>query len=213
MLCSIRFEDGQIKLDGYPKGSSLRGIKSSEAQELCRLFIFRSDLNYVVGWLKAVEAEKLMPEIREALCTAALVRFCSCFEGTSGLRTKPLKRKRVFSGNDRKVLERLRQIRNKLVAHNEHLYPGEYPLIALDSDATAIEVVVLQLNVPFSAMSDVSDLRRLAEIALGWIVAEFEAVASKIVADINALPVSERREQRDTTPEFRIEIGQSEDRF
>jgi hypothetical protein len=214
LLRGMRIEDGRIYLDGYPEGASVCGIGGQKAQELCRLVMFRGDLTAVLECLKAADALELQHQIRESLCDAALVRFCSCFEGTSGLRAKPLKQKKMFVSQDRKTLEKLRQIRNKLVAHNDHLYPGEFPLIVIDTDATAIEAVALKLDAPFSVMSEVGDLRRFAEIALGWVMAEFEATASAVVSDFNALPISERRRLRDnTTPEFKIVIGQAEDRF
>ena len=215
LVSGARLVDGQFKLDGYPEGSSVRGLNAElpDVRELLRLFLFRSDLTDVVRWLEAAKAQELTQDTREALCTAALVRFCCCFEGTSGLRTKPLKQKKVFAGDDRKILERLRQIRNKLVAHDEHLYPGEFPLIVLDAAATAIEAVVFGLRVPFSGMQEADELKRLAETAFGWIVAEFEVVASKVVADINALPAGTRREMRDTMTDFTINIAHPEDRF
>lgn len=208
----MRIEDGQFKLDGYPEGSVVRGIAGPKPLELCRLVVFRGDLTNVCEWLMAANAEGVPPTIHEALCAAALVKFCSCFEGTSGLRAKPLKRKNIFAPADRAIVERLRQIRNKLVAHNENLYPGEFPLIVLDSDANAIEAVALKLEAPFSVMPEVADLSRLSAIALGWVAAEFEAIATEVVAGINAIPISERRLLRDTTPEFTLNIL-SEDRF
>jgi len=213
LLRGIRVEDGRIKLDGYPEGASVRGLAVPKAQELCRLMVFRGDLNRVVEWLGAADAEGRVGAAGEALCAAALVKFCSCFEGTAGLRSKPLKQKNILGSEDRKLLERLRQIRNKMVAHDEHLYPGDYPLLILDSEATAIEAVAFRLHAPFSAMSEVDELRRLAEVALGWVVAEFERVATEIVSDFNANPVDDRCQLRDTTPEFKIEFGQPEDRF
>jgi hypothetical protein len=213
LLSGFRLEDGQIKLDGYPEGASVRGIGGPKAQELCRVALFRSDLVKTGEWLGLADVEGQESPFQEALYVAALIKFCSCFEGTSGLRAKPLKQKKVFSSDDRKVLERLRQIRNKLVAHDEHLYPGEFPFIILDCEAAAIEAVTLTLSAPFSAMSDVHELRRLAKIAIDWVSTEYESTAAEIVAEINALPASERRRLRDTTPEFRIEIGSAEDRF
>lgn len=213
MLAGFSVKDGRIELNGYPEGTTVRGLALPQARELCRLMLFRNDLTLVTDWLHFAGGLDAQNPLREALCSAALVRFCCCFDGTSGLRSMPLKQKKIFKGEDRRALERLFIIRNKAVAHNEHLYPGEFPLIVLDAAGTAIEAVVLTLDAPFSAMSEVDDLKRLARGTLEWVTAEFEAVAKEIVNSINSIPEDERRLLRDSTPEFKIEFGASEDRF
>jgi hypothetical protein len=51
MLRGMRVEDGQFKLDGYPEGTTVRGLVSPQATELCRLMLFRTDLGRVIEWL------------------------------------------------------------------------------------------------------------------------------------------------------------------
>jgi hypothetical protein len=212
-LSGIRFENGKFLLDGYPEGASVRGLGIPKAQELSRLHVFKSDLDNVCEWISLAKNFDPPDPKQEALYVAALIRFRACFEGTSGLRQKPLKQKDMFNSTDRACLERLRLIRNQMVAHDEHLYPGEYPLVVLDKNATAIEAVSFMIKVPFSGMSDVQDLERLAEIARKWIDAAYEEMATEIVAEINALTAEERLYLRDTTPEFTINMGPPEDRL
>ena len=209
---SLKVTDGRIELLGYPEGATVRGLSSSpQTTELCRLMLFRSDLVRVNEWLGLAQTTDELH--REALCSAALVKFCCCFDGTAGLRAKPLRRKDLFKGEDRQTFERLLQIRNKSVAHDEHLYPGEFPLIVLGTECSAIEALVLELSTPFSAMYDVNALRRLASMTLEWVNEEFESVAKEIVDSVNSLPSELRRAMRDSTPEFKINFSEPEDRF
>ena len=212
-LNGIRFENGKFLLDGYPEGTSVRGLGIPKAQELSRLHIFKSDLDRVCEWISQAKNIDPTDPKHEALYIAALIKFRACFEGTSGLRQKPLKQKDIFNSADRACLERLRLIRNQIVAHDEHLYPGEYPLIVLDKDAQAIEAVSFMIKVPFSGMSEVQDLERLAHISKEWLNNAYEETASEIVAEINAIPTEERLHLRDTTPEFTINITEPEDRL
>jgi hypothetical protein len=212
-LSGIRFENGKFLLDGYPAGTSVRGLGIPKAQELSRLHVFKSDLDDVCEWISQAKNIDPTDPKHEALYIAALIKFRACFEGTSGLRQKPLKQKEIFSSTDRACLDRLRLIRNQMVAHDEHLYPGEYPLIVLDKDAKAIEAVSFMIKVPFSGMGEIQDLERLADISKEWINNAYEEIASEIVAELNAIPDEERIQLRDTTPEFTINITGPEDRL
>ena len=213
MQKNIRVENGRIILDDYPEGSSVRGLAVPKATELSRLHVFKSDMDDVCGWISLAKGLKQSDPAREALYIAALIKFRACFEGTSGLRQKPLRQKLLFDKTDYACFERLLIIRNKMVAHDEHLYPGEYPLIILDQNAEAIEAASLMIKIPFAGMEIINDLERLAQIAKGWINSAYEEVAREIVTEINALPVGERQQLRDTTPEFTITILPPEDRF
>lgn len=212
-LTAIRFENSKIVLDGYPEGASVRGLGIPKAQELSRLHVFASDLRNVCEWIYLAKNLDPSDPKTEALYIAALIKFRACFEGTSGLRRKPLKQKDIFNTADRACLERLRLIRNQMVAHDDHLYPGEYPLVVLDKNATAIEAVSFMIKAPFSGMSDIQDLERLAETAKKWIEAAYEETAREIIAEINTFSNEERLYLRDNTPEFTINILPPEDRL
>jgi hypothetical protein len=212
-LSGIRLENGKFILDGYPEGTSVRGLGIPKAQELSRLHVFKSDLDDVCEWISQAKNIDPTDPKHEALYVAALIKFRACFEGTSGLRQKPLRQKDILSTADRACLERLRLIRNQMVAHDEHLYPGEYPLIVLDKDAKAIEAVSFMIKVPFSGMGEIEDLERLAHISQKWINNAYEEIASEIVAEINAVSNEERLHLRDVTPEFTINITGPEDRL
>ncbi len=212
-LTTIRFENSKILLDGYPEGASVRGLGIPKAQELSRLHLFASDLRSACEWISLAKNLDPSDPRTEALYIAALIKFRSCFEGTFGLRQKPLEKQDIFNDADQVCLERLRLIRNQMVAHDDHLYPGEYPLVVLDKNATAIEAVSFMIKAPFSGMSDVQDLERLAQIAKKWIEAIYEETRREIVAEINALSNEERLYLRDNTPEFTINILPSEDRL
>jgi hypothetical protein len=212
-LRGIRFESGKFFLDGYPEGCSIRGLGVSKAQELSRFHLFKRDLDDVYEWIFIAKNLDQNDSKVEALYIAALIKFMSCFENTSGLRQKPLKQKNIFHSSDRACLQRLRRIRNKMVAHDEHLYPGEYPLIVLDGDAKAIEAVSFTIKAPFSGLSDIYDLDRLAQIAKKWVDEAFENIATEIVTEVNSLTNEERVYLRDTTPEFTINIMAAEDRL
>jgi len=213
MQKNIRVDNGRIILDGYPEGSSVRGLAIPKATELCRLHVFKNDMDNVCRWISLAKGLGRTDPAKEALYISALIKFRACFDGTSGLRQKPLRQKLLFNKEDKACFEQLLLIRNRMIAHDEHLYPGEYPLIILDQNTTAIEAVALIIKIPFAGMEIIDDLERLAQIAKKWIDSAYESVAREIVTEINAISIKERQQLRDTTPEFTITILPPEDRF
>jgi hypothetical protein len=213
MQRSIRVESGKIILDDYPEGASARGLAIPKATELSRLHVFKSDIDDVCRWISLAKGLAQSDPAREALYIAALIKFRACFEGASGLRQKPLRQKLLFNKTDRACFEQLLNIRNRMVAHDEHLYPGEYPLIIFGQNAEVIEAASLMIKIPFAGMEIVDDLERLAQIAKEWMNSAYEEIAREIVAEINAIPIRERQQLRDMTPEFTITILPPEDRF
>ena len=126
--------------------------------------------------------------IREALAVAALVRFCGCFESTSGHRSKPLKIKKIFQLSDRQIFEALKLLRNKLVVHDEQLYPNHTPWVVVGPAGAAIEAGVLGMGFRLVDMVESDQFLTLAQVALAWVANEFDHVSSQVVEEINSLP-------------------------
>jgi hypothetical protein len=195
LVQGIRMENGQMLLDGYPDGAVVHGIEGPNAKELRRLSVFEAELHKVVGWLKLIPvdlAQINMDEslVFEGLADAALLAFCRCFDSDHPLR--PLRQKGMLSLAQRDQLERIRAVRNKLVAHDEQLFNGTFSLIVRSRDFAAIEAVSLNLLTPFVALSELNDLRSLSGVVQNWVKNEHERVATEIVRTYDASPLAER---------------------
>ena len=189
MIGSVSFEpSGDIRFSGYPEGATVVHYTSPAAEELRRLYLFQADLNLASQWISASDQFDQHDMIREALALASLVRFCSCFESTSGHRRRPLRGKDIFSAGDRVTLHSLKTLRNKVVVHDDQLYPNHTPWAAIDAAGKAIEVGILAANVPFFGMIEYEQLKSLVLIAFAWVQSTFEEMATTAVIAINQLP-------------------------
>jgi hypothetical protein len=207
MIGKIRHDPGKgFILDGYPEGSALTGIVGVSADELARLSVFGSDLKHVVGWLREVQSDDERHLIREATTIAALVKFCSCFESTSGLRQLPLKPSKIYNPSDRSLIEELRLIRNKAVAHDEQLFPANSVMVVFGPNANPIEAVCLAMRFPIHGMTELSELPRLAEQALDWVGDEIERVCSEIITQMKSVSLAERRKIVEESQPYKIDI-------
>ena len=205
MVQAVRFENGKLVLDGYPAGATVHGIESPEARELRRLAVFMGELQMVERWLNLIPTD-ISPDNSDQMFTsvgladAALIGFCRCFD--VGHPLKPLKQKRIFSLEQRDQLDRLKGVRNKLVAHDEQLSNGVFSLIVRSQELTAIEAVSLNLITQFGAMQELNDLRALGQCALNWVKQEHWNIASKIVQGFDAMPAAYRA----AAPPFTINV-------
>jgi hypothetical protein len=187
LIRGVRLENGHLMLDGYPVGATAHPMDSPDARDFRRLAAFGFELQEVVYWLDFIPSGAPNESHRTfaALADAALIGFCRCFDPAHPLN--PLKQN-MLSLEQRDQLERLRKVRNKLVAHNERLSDLTLSLIVRSKELTAIEVVALDLSVPFICLPEMEMLRNLSRYVLDWVATEREKIASKIVQEFNALP-------------------------
>ncbi len=186
MLQGIRMENGNFVLDGYPEGATVHGIEGPAAKELRRLAVFRGELQSVVRWLSLIPGDVPQDASNQAfafvgLADAALLGFCRCFDLDHAL--KPLKKKKMLSLDQRDELERLQNIRNKLVAHDNQLFNGVFSLIVRSTDLTAIEAVSINLVTPFVVHSELKALRTLSQFVLDWLKQEHRESRKRNCAD------------------------------
>lgn len=220
-MASPTIDGNQFRLpENFPDGSSVVGYRLFEEEqartqgtnsqafqtrELARLLVFRSDLERVIRWCALLADDSLDIEIREASAIAAFVRLSSCFEGTAGLRTRPLKSK-ILAPDLRERLKACKNIRNQMIAHDDNTRPGTFVMLVLGPNADALRAYSLNLSVPISGLPAARDLIAIADAALAWIAAEYERVASRLVDGFNELPPEERQRAKAETPPFSINI-------
>ncbi len=211
MVQAVRLEDGKLILDGYPEGATVHGIDSPEAKELRRLAVFLGELQRVERWLSLIPNDPPKDAsdqtfVFTGLADAALLGFCRCFDLDHPL--KPLKKKKMLSPEQRDQLERLRNVRNKPVAHDNQLSNGVFSFIVRSKELTAIEAVSVNFVTPFAVHAELETLRALNQFVLSWVKQEHWNVASKIVQGFDAMPVACRA----AAPPFTINV-QPKDHF
>jgi hypothetical protein len=205
VLQGIRFENGNILVDGYPEGATVHGIGGPLAEELRRLSAFRGELQAAARWLALIPNDAPTSPSDQAhifvgLTDAALLAFCRCFDFDRPL--KPLKLKGMLSAEQRDQLERLRAVRNRLIAHDTQVSNGLISLIVMSREKTAIKAVSLSLDIPFLFLPELSILRTLSEFVLDWVKREHGRVATETVRAFNAMPLADRA----AAPPFTIKV-------
>lgn len=204
MITGLRMESSGIILDGYPVGTTVHGIDSPEAHALRRMFVFMNELRQVGNWLCLIPAdlptEGDATHVATALADAALITFCRCFDVRHPL--KPLKTKKLFTPKQRDQFERLKNIRNKMVAHDDNPSNGVFSLITRSVNMKAVEAVSISLNTPFVVFQDLNSLRILQDVAFKCVAIEHERVATEIVRNFVLAPLSVRA----SAPPFEIKV-------
>ncbi|WP_156964519.1 hypothetical protein [Methylocapsa aurea] len=200
MFGGIRFENGSIVLDGYPADATVHGVDGKLSNELKRLSVFGADLLRALNWLDLATKSNSPNPTEEALDESALLAFCRCFESTNGHRLKPLKSKQVFNPDQRAKFERLKLIRNRVVAHDEQLFGGVFVLVVRSVGLTALDVLSLNLSTSFTDFPEKGFLRELVGVACHWVELERTRVMNELKKEFDAKPV----EFRAAAPPFKI---------
>ena len=229
MIGRFRMEGTNWIFDGYPEGSSIvmlqpaassqrrkgehRANGSQEVREFIRLVLYKGDLEQIISWCGVALNEQLEFNVREAAATAAVVRFVTCFEATGGWRAKPLKARLFFETKQRAQFERIKVIRNRMVAHDDALYTQPFGFLAIGSDALAIEALCVDMAAPLFAMEELSGLASLAGVTLAWVGAAVDKAAAVLVDEFNSLEEEDRREIKRTCSGSKIQIVDGEDRI
>ena len=205
MLKGITASNGNLTFEGdSPPGSTMHEVGGPEADELRRMAVFSSDLQAARQWLDSlsVSVQQVPTTTDRALCNAALIAFCCCFESTSGLRRKPLNSKKVFAGEQRQQLERLITIRNQMVAHDEQFASHTAVLVVKSADHIASETLTYHLSFSLVAMNERKILNNLVDVALKWVRIKIDKLSKEITTAFNKLPL----DQRSGFPAYSLQI-------
>lgn len=139
----IRTIDGRIHIDGYPEAAALVKFPPPLGKRLADLRLHEHDLAIAEQAMQHYGALRdVSPEAAEAIWTAALVKFYSCFGRNSVSR--PLS-KDMYKGqpNALEAFEHLKEIRNRCVVHNENALTYTTTGIVLDVTGGVVDVLSL----------------------------------------------------------------------
>lgn len=176
----------ELQLPG-PDGASIKGLLPAEFPEVVRLSIFMSDLRAASELLGLAANDERSDLERDAFCLAALVKLLGCFESTVGHRQKPLKPKKILNLPDRRRIEDLRQLRNKIAVHDEQLYPMNAVVAAVMPDATIADAYVLKATAPLHQVGKLlSELTDLCPKVADYVWLRLNEELGKIVEQLNA---------------------------
>lgn len=207
-LSSVLLEakDGKIPVVTNVPGGSVYPVPEETAQAFLRLGLFRNELEDIIAWCDLAKEEAASDSAREAAALTAIVRFVGCFSSTKGLRQQPLSKKAIFTPEDRKLVEALRQVRNTEVAHDDQIAPGSLALLILDAGARALSVNAVQLTSHYSTSDHVDDVLRLSHVARSWVIEAFEQAAQDLVVQFNTIEPEDRRALKAAALNFHIQM-------
>lgn len=149
------------------------------------------ELSQISDWIRKADSES-ETQVGQAFAIASVVKFCSCFEGSKGIRSKPLSSKKIFNAEQRALFSRLLVIRNKMAAHDDQLFPMHMPLIILDREAHALDAIAFMGYLSLWDMPELKMLRGLTEVTQNWVRIAFDSAAENLKAAVNAMDQAER---------------------
>ncbi|MFE3799662.1 hypothetical protein [Nocardia tengchongensis] len=197
---TARFENGQLVIDGYDNAVAVvdlggyGGGRNRKVAHLSDLAKHRLDLAFVV---EATERLLRFPSdpsvVRTALWQSAIVTFARCFNTKSNARQLDLEAAKVYQdGLPRQLQKYVQDLRDKDIAHDDALVTDSKVCAVLGPDdpkTKVIEVLFLHLNADqLSDPTAIPNLRRLAQDAFDWVVAEFERRCGLLVDELRELP-------------------------
>ncbi|WP_405183572.1 hypothetical protein OG225_41725 (plasmid) [Nocardia sp. NBC_01377] len=199
VMPTTRFENGQLVIDGYDSAVAVvdlhgYGGRDRKVAHLGDLAKHHIDLAFVV---EATERLLRFPGdptvVRTALWRSAIVTFARCFDTKSNARQLDLEAAKVYqAGLPRQLQKYMQDLRDKDIAHDDALVTDSKVCAVLgpdNPDTKVIEVLFLHMNADqLSDPTAVPNLRRLAQDAFGWVVAEFERRRELLVEELRGLP-------------------------
>lgn len=178
-----------------PPGGKAKGLSAVEYPEAVRLSIFASDLRAAVELVKLADDGQRSNLERDAFCTAALIKVLGCFESTTGHRQRPLKSRKILDPAERKKLDDLKQIRNKMAVHDEQLYPMNSVVAVVMPDATVDSVWVSKATIPLHQVGTaLEDLKALSQKLLERVEGKIEVELQQATKALNAHDLEWRKE-------------------
>lgn len=182
-------------IEGFPEAVKVLRISGPKSQRLADLALHKSDLDFALECLTAVNLAIEQPWVlRQALWRSAIVNFIKCFgESESRFSLNP---KKVYKG-DTGALEPykyFKSLRNKHLVHDENSYAQCLPGAVLnkkDMDHKIAKIVCLSITGDTLSQDNYSNLHLLVTRAREWVVAQFDELCAVLTSELEPQPYDE----------------------
>ena len=184
-----------FRIEGFPEAVKVLRISGPKSRRLADLALHRSDLDFALECLTAVNQVAEQPYVlRQALWRSTIVHFIKCFgESESRFSLDP---KKVYKG-DTGSFEPYRyfnSLRNKHLVHDENSYAQCLPGAVLnkkDMDHKIAKIVCLSVIGDTLSQDNYSNLHLLVTRAREWVVAQFDELCAVLTSELEAKPYDE----------------------
>ena len=192
---SITKTKGGFHIEGFPDAVKVVRITGPKAQRLASLALHRSDLEFSLECMKAINETPEQPHVlREALWRSAIVHFMKCF-GHSESRSR-LTPKVVFKGDGEAfdVFRHFESLRNKNLIHDENAFTQCLPGAVLNRenlDHKIAKIICMSLVVSTMGQENYSNLHLLVTRTLRWVGEQFDELCDTLTTELEAEPYDE----------------------
>lgn len=189
---SFSFEGGQFDVQGYPDARKVIEITSPVGKQLADLMGHRSDLQFALASLEAIN-ETPVDLVREALWRSAIIHFTKCFKRSGGrakLISTDILGDEVTNDLAHQSFKFVSALRDKHIVHDESPYQ-QVMVGALLNDGTKpykIEkVVCVDMVAVALGQETFSNLHTLISQTLAWVESNFDEACAQAATELEAM--------------------------
>lgn len=177
-----------LHFEGFPDAVKVIAIDGKESRRLADLSLHKADLEFADACLDAInQAPEQSDVIREALWHSAVVHFLKCFGNDARFQ---LPAEKLYKGEPPEALmafNYFKSLRNKHLVHDENSYAQSIPGAVLNNGTKShkVEKIVCLMAIGDTLeQGNYGNLKLLIQKARLWVVSEFDALCSRLTADL-----------------------------
>ena len=192
-LGTTQIAPNSLHIEGVPDAVKLIKVDGPKARRLGDLALHRSDLNFTLECLEAMEH---LPEdqalIREALWRSAVIHYLKCFgDSQKRFQLDPTQVHKGCPPETHQAFEWFKSLRNKHIAHDENAYKQSAVGAAINAGNKSFKVekiVSMALTFQVDSPANLRNLRLLTQRAVGWVVGQYDECAKVISDELEGVP-------------------------
>jgi hypothetical protein len=188
----ITHTDTGLHIEGFPDAVQVIQLNGPKARHLADLSLHRSDLQFALESLEALNIAGVSDHVQESLWRSAIVHFFKCFQNSASRSS--LKTADVYKSTPPEAMmnfDHFKLIRNKHLVHDENSYAQSLIGAVLNDGRKTYKVEQILASNLFAATLDpaqYSIFRIQVQRARAWVDREFDVLCEQIKLDLEAKP-------------------------
>ncbi len=180
-----------FRIEGFPNAIKVVRVTGPETRRLAGLVLHKAYLEFALGCIDAInQLPKASWLPRQALWRSAIVHFMKCF-GESEARFS-LAPGKVYQGRTgaSEVFDYFKNLRDRHFVHDENSYAQAIPGAVIDKpgmDRKIAKIVCLAVVGDTLNQEDYASLHLLITHAQEWVVLQFDQLAERLTAELEAM--------------------------
>lgn len=187
----LSFQDGKLHVLGYPDAKRVVRLTTTPAKRLAGLYLHKDDLEFCERLMQLL-GRTSAGDLLEALWTAILVKFFSCFGHSKARFTLDSKVIYARFPNALTAFDYFKDIRDKHVVHDENNYTLPLVGAVLDGHSEVQDIVTFEITAQYGERENCQNLYNLISEALNFVEMQIVTVRAKVHEEISAMTPAER---------------------